>query len=72
MATDLKTDELFSLLESGQLQSSNLVKHDFINLRNAVYTLYILISDHIYTLRVIMRMSMSLTGKSNFFLIRKY
>ncbi|KAL3984752.1 KAP P-loop domain family protein [Acanthocheilonema viteae] len=35
MATDPKTEELFSLLENGQLQSANLVKQDCITLRNA-------------------------------------
>uniref|UniRef100_A0A158Q798 ANK_REP_REGION domain-containing protein n=1 Tax=Elaeophora elaphi TaxID=1147741 RepID=A0A158Q798_9BILA len=35
MATDSKTEELFSLLENGQLRSANLAKQDFITLRNA-------------------------------------
>ncbi|CAG9537947.1 unnamed protein product [Cercopithifilaria johnstoni] len=35
MATDPKVEELFSLLENGQLRSANLAKQDLITLRNA-------------------------------------
>uniref|UniRef100_A0A1I7W1Z3 ANK_REP_REGION domain-containing protein n=1 Tax=Loa loa TaxID=7209 RepID=A0A1I7W1Z3_LOALO len=35
MAADAKTEELFTLLENGQLRSTNLAKQDFNTLRNA-------------------------------------
>lgn len=36
MATDARTEELFSLLECGRFRSANFAKQEVINLRNMV------------------------------------